>query len=558
MKSQKIDFIWGKKIPMRDGILLNATIYKHKTEEKVPAIITITPYITDSFHPIAEYFAENDFAFVIVDCRGRGNSEGDFVPNRDEGLDGFDLIEFISEQSWCDGSIAMWGGSYSGFNQWMTIKTNPPTLKTIVPTASSHMAVDFPIYRNMVFPYIIQWLSYTSGKTSNRNLFTDQSFWREKFRELYLNHLPFKDLDKIVGNTSTFFQEWIAHPKPDEYWDTRALTPGHYKKIDIPILSITGHYDADQPGAMNYYKLHEKYGNIEQHYLIIGPWDHPGTRNPKRELGGIEFGENSLLDLNDLHKEWYKWILKKGKKPEFFKKRICYYLMGADIWKFVDKLSDIAYSSAKLYLDSQDGKANDIRNSGFLLEKPADISKPDNYVYDPLDTSPSKLEMEKIEDFLTDQRFDLNLFGNGLVYHSKPFEQDTEISGYIKMIVFIAIDVPDIDFTVIVSEILPDGTKIFLTQDYLRARYKNSLREEKLVIPGEINRYEFSGFTFFARLIKKNSRLRLIIKSPNSIFIQKNYCSGGVVSEESGKDARTASVTLYHDSEHRSYLEIPK
>ncbi|HLY18288.1 MAG TPA: hypothetical protein VKR61_13740 [Bryobacteraceae bacterium] len=82
-----------------------------------------------------------------------------------------------------------------------------------------------------------------------RNLkqFGNSTFWAEKFRERYMRNLPFRELDRIVGNTST----------------------------DIPILTITGHYDGDQGGAMQYYRDHMKYGSEAaraRHYLIIGPW----------------------------------------------------------------------------------------------------------------------------------------------------------------------------------------------------------------------------------------------------------------------------------------------
>jgi uncharacterized protein len=211
-----------------------------------------------------------------------------------------------------------------------------------------------------------------------------------------------------------------------------------------------------------------------------------------------------------------------------------------------------------LYLSSPDGGANDVFHSGVLSPTPPAAGEaPDRYTYDPLDVRPAELEQEEVEDYLTDQRYALNLFGNGLVYHTAAFEQDTEITGYLKLVAWIALDVPDTDFQVTVSEILSNGAHITLTFDLLRARYRESLREEQLVAPGEINRYEFDGFTFFSRRIAKGSRLRLLILSPNSIYLQKNYNSGGVVSKESGLDARTAHVTLYHDAEHQSYLELP-
>jgi len=79
---------------------------------------------------------------------------------------------------------------------------------------------------------------------------------------------------------------------------------------------------------------------------------------------------------------------------------------------------------------------------------------------------------------------------------------------------------------------------------------------EKLVVAGEINLYKFDGFTFFSRRIAKGSRLRLVISCPNTIYLEKNYNAGGVVAEESGKEARTAHITLYHDAEHPSYIEL--
>lgn len=147
--------------------------------------------------------------------------------------------------------------------------------------------------------------------------------------------------------------------------------------------------------------------------------------------------------------------------------------------------------------------------------------------------------------------------GASTKYHSDPFAEDTEVTGYLKLAAWIAIDVSDTDFSVSVFEIQPDGTSIQLTQDLMRARFRESLREQKLVQPNEINKYEFDGLFFFSRRIAKGSRLRLLINSPNSIYLQKNYNSGGVVSEESGKDVRTAHVMLYHDKDHASYLEIP-
>jgi putative CocE/NonD family hydrolase len=151
----------------------------------------------------------------------------------------------------------------------------------------------------------------------------------------------------------------------------------------------------------------------------------------------------------------------------------------------------------------------------------------------------------------------LNLYGNGAVYHSAPFDSATEISGYVKLTAYIAMDVPDTDFAVNLYEIMPDGTSVQLTGDLLRARFRESVEREKLVTPGEITRYDFAGFTWFSRRISKGSRLRLVIACPNTNALEKNYNSGGKVEHESGKDARVAVVSLYHDAQHPSVLELP-
>ena len=76
-----VDFTWGVKIPMRDGVKLNATVYRPKDQkEALPVIFELTPYISDTYHNRAYYFAQHGYVFAIVDVRGRGNSEGHFDP----------------------------------------------------------------------------------------------------------------------------------------------------------------------------------------------------------------------------------------------------------------------------------------------------------------------------------------------------------------------------------------------------------------------------------------------------------------------------------------------
>jgi len=556
-----IDMQWAVKIPARDGVKLNATVFTpHDQKGPLPVIFTFTPYIGDSYTDRAVYFAKHGYVFALVDVRGRGNSGGDFEPFVNEGKDGYDVVEWLAKQPYCNGKVTMWGGSYAGFDQWTVLKEFPSHLATIVPAAAAHPGVDFPFQYNIFGPYDMQWLTFTSGATGNSSLFGNSGFWAAKSREMYMAHSAFQDYDKLVGNPSAVFQKWVKHPTADIYYDAMAPSPEQYKRMNVPILTITGDYDGDQPGAFTFYTRHMKYGKPEakaNHYLIIGPWDHPGTRTPKAEVGGLKFGQASVLELNRLHTEWYDWAMKGGPKPEFLKKRVAYYVVGAEEWKYADSLESISNATKTLYLGSN-GNAGDVFRSGALTEaKPGASALMDLWTYDPLDTRPGSAESEDDGNSLTSQRAVLNLFGEGVVYHTEPSAEAIEIAGFPKLSVWLKMDVPDTDLEADLYEILPDGGSVALTSASMRARYRESLREAKPVVAGKIEKYVFDNFTFFARRAGKSSRLRLVVRSINTTGTEKNYNSGGVVAAETGKDAKTAHITLVHDAEHPSALDLP-
>ncbi len=564
--SQDIDLQWSVHIPLRDGVELAAQIYKPAGQkEPLPVIFTLTPYIADSYQDRALYFARHGYVYALVDVRGRGDSGGTFDPFSQEAKDGYDVVEWLARQPWANGKVAMWGGSYAGYDQWATAKERPPHLTTIVPAAAVRPGVDFPFQRGVFYSYDMQWLTFTSGRAKNTLTFGEGSLWLQKNSEMYLAHLPFRQLDRIVGNPSPVFQRWLSHPAGDDYWQGMAPSPEQFAKIDLPILTITGHYDGDQAGALSYYREHMRYAPQavrDRHYLIIGPWDHAGTRTPNPQVGGLTFGDASVLDLNGLHKEWYDWTMKGGSRPKFLEKRVSYYVVGpgAEAWKRADSLEAIGAERRTFYLGSTNGRAEDAFHSGQLSEaKPAaaSASAPDHFVYDPLDVRPGKAANEDRGGYIVTQFTALNLFGEGVVYHSEPFPEATEVSGQVKLSVWMAMDVPDTDLRADLYEILPDGGSVLLTRDLLRARYRDSMQKESPVPTGEAVRYDFPGFTWFSRRIAKGSRLRLVVSASNTTEVEKNYNSGGVVADETARDARTAHVTVLHDAGHPSALEIP-
>jgi uncharacterized protein len=490
--------------------------------------------------------------------RGRGNSEGEFRPLIQEAKDGYDVVEWLAHQPYCNGKVAMWGGSYAGYDQWATAKEFPPHLATIVPAAAPYAGVDFPMRGNISDTYLMQWLTLTAGHASQDKLFGDGVFWNSKDRLWLESGAPFKELDTQLGNPSATFQLWLTHPHLDDYWDSYNPTAEQYAKLSIPILTITGSYDDDQPGALAHY--HESMKNASpdgraRHYLIIGPWDHAGTRTPTAAFGGLTFGPASLVDLPKLHLDWYAWTMQGGARPEFLKRHVAYYVIQADKWRYADTLEDVTAESRAYYLDSTSNPTDVLASGSLSVEAPK--GKPDHYLYNPRELSTAGLEATLDPSDLTAQTLIYAQRGKLLVYHSPSFEQDTEVSGFFRLSVWLAIDQPDTDFSVFVYEIRQDGSSILLTNDRQRARYRESAREDKPITTRKPLQYDFTGFTFTSRQMKKGSRVRLVIAPINSIYSQKNYNTGGAVSTESMKDARAVTVTLYHDRAHPSALFVP-
>jgi len=534
-------------------------LYFPDREGPTPIVFTLTPYIGQTYHDQAMYFASHGYAFVTVDVRGRGNSEGDFHPIN-EAADGYDVVEWLASQVYCNGKIAMWGGSYSGYVQWVTATEFPRHLSTIVPVASPYRGVDSPVRNNIFVPYTMRWLTLVSGRTSQEKIFLEErSFWSAQFLQWFKSGSQFKELDSFIGNPSRLFQEWITHPHRDDYWDSYNPTTEEYSKLSIPILTITGIYDADQLGALMHYRQHTDCGSAEgrsQHYLVIGPWDHAGTRTPKAEFGGLKVGASSLVDLRRLHLDWYEWVMMGGPKPQFLKDIVSYYVLGADKWRHAETLDAITARSQPLYLHAT-GNPTDVFKSGSLLTTGPRHSEAGHYVYDPRDVGLAELESDVDPDSLVDQRMVHAATGKLLIYHSDPFESDIEISGFFRFVAWISIDQPDTDLRVTVHEIGLDGTSILLANDSMRARYRVSSRESKLIHTTQPLQYDFQRFTFVSRQVRKGSRLRLIVGPINSIYSQKNYNSGGVVSEESMTDARVVTVKLFHDEKYSSTLFVP-
>jgi putative CocE/NonD family hydrolase len=550
---------------MRDGVDLSVTLYLPAGPVgRHPAILTMTPYIADSYHAAGMWFAERGFAFVIADVRGRGNSAGEFKPSTQESRDGYDLVEHIAQESWCDGRVAMWGGSYGGYTQWATARGAPSSLRAIVPIAAPFRGVDSPMRCHIFSTERMQWLLYTAGNALQARLFSDEIFWNERYRAWHESGTSFRSLDTFIGVRSPQFQEWLNHPDYDDYWASQNPSDEEYAGIDLPILSITGAYDDDQPGTHEHYRRHMRLGTPHakaRHFLVIGPWDHAGTRNPVTSFGGLVVGTASLVDISALHLEWYRWALGEGAFPSFLKQRVTYYLAQADEWRYAASLEAVTAERRGLYLSSR-VNADSIETAGVLCASTLS-SGADYYVFDPRVTDGPEVDAEiRIpRNAIAGPGLAIALSGRQLVYETEEFDADLDIAGFFRLSAWISIDCPDTDFYVTIYEVAADGSCVRLSTDAMRARYRSSDAVPELIETNDPLLYDFDHFTFVARRVLRGARLRLVIapmgRLIETVFTQKNYNGGGVVADETAADGRPVTVTLHYGIDFPSRLYLP-
>ena len=557
-----IQLTWDHKIPMRDGVKLSATIYRDPKQTKpLPVIVTMTPYIAEHAAKQGLYFAQHGYVFVVVDARGRGNSDGVFVPGRVEAKDGYDTIEWLARQPWCDGQVATWGGSWLGFTQWSIAKEFPPHLKAMAPTAAVYPGVDYPQPNGIFMSYMLPWLTYVNGRALNSGLFEAGDLWTNAEWQQVSTGRPFQDLEDITGAKGTVFRTWLAHPREDSFWQAITPRPADYAKLQIPILTITGHYDGDQKGALTYYERHMAHGTKEataRHWLIIGPWDHGGTRRPKSELGGVSFGPGAAMSMEELHKAWYDHVLKGAPPPAFLKDRVACFIMGRNTWIYASDLKQIEGAPMKLELDAAGATSGDVMRSGRLLAQAPPAPATVTLLSDPR-FLPARDELDdENPQYLKDQHDVYGDLRGQVVWHSAPLPAETVLAGRPRLQLQLASDQPDADLWITLFEVLPDGSATFLAGSAIRLRYRKGGVDATPMVPGKPERITVPALSFFARSIAKGSRLRLVVNAGPQFGWQRNSHTGGDLISEPAAQGRVAKITIMTGPDSGSTLELPR
>lgn len=519
-------------IPTQSGIDISAIIVRKRTNTSpLPAVLFYTTYHQGGRDVVfAKRSADRDYVGIVAYARGIRTDIDRYTPYEYEREDVYDIIDWISKQAWCNGSVGMYGGSYTGYAQWSTAKNIHPALKTIVPQVAVMPGFDMPMENNVQLNLGLYW--------PHNFIYKKEPLRRGLPFEWFEKGIAFSRMDSLAGYENPIFQTWLQHPAYDDYWQSMVPTPEEYRNINIPVLSTTGYYDGAQLGAIQYYRLHHRHNQNAEHYLVIGPYDHwGGQARPDRDLMGYTIDSVANISMGNLAYEWLDHVLKGKPKPEILRDRVNYQVMGANVWNHASSLEATGNNSMMFYLD----------NHILTLQKP-EIEGFERQTVD-------FRNRETQNNFYTPQIiFDSLDASNGLIYVSEPFDNGFSINGSFSGNLSVTINKRDMDISLALFELMPDGRFFFLTRYLGRASYAGDNTNRQLLQPDEKEIIAFDNTRFISKQISEGSRLVILLNVNKHPFEIINYGSGKPVSDETVRDAGEPLQIKWHNE---SYIRIP-
>ena len=407
------------RVPLRDGITLAADLVL-PAERPAPAVVMRTPYGRggDRATERADAFARAGYAAVWVDVRGRGDSDGEFDPYRNDGLDGVDVIAWAAAQDWCDGAVATYGGSYPGRIQWLTALHQPPALRAmIVLVTPSDPFVENPT--GVPGPMHVHWYRMTDGRAVQ---YTEAVDWMEVYA-----HRPLVEMDEAAGFQSALWKEECRHPTLDAWWE-----PLRYQhridEVDVPVLHISGWYDDEEIGTPANFAAMTAAGRSGQR-LLMGPWGH--QVNADRRIGEVDFGNESVIDLYGFMTGFLDEMV-RGRPPHEPVPPARVFLMGANEWLDLSGWPAPGCTERIWYLDSDGGATSRFGNGRLVDTAPPAGSPTDEWLHDPHRPVPFITGASSAQIGGPDDYAGVETRGDVLVFTSEPLTAPLDVIGAVR------------------------------------------------------------------------------------------------------------------------------
>jgi hypothetical protein len=535
------------RVPLRDGVTLSADVYLPEGDGPHPAIVTRTPYNKNTAEALAKgrAMAARGYAFVWMDVRGRGDSDGSFVPFRNEAPDGYDAIEWAAAQDWCDGDVATWGWSYSAYCQWTTALLKPPHLRAMITYGSPQDPYPFGEWATGTHPPVmITWMRFVDGHVTQQIEGFD---WPEIYR-----HTPIIEMDERAGFDSPHWREEHRHPTLDDYWEPMRYSH-RIPELDVPVLHVTGWYDDGAGTYRNFERMSREAASERARAgqsLIVGPWIHEANKD--RRVGELDFGPDALVDLEAIETAWLdRWV--RGDESADAGAPVRIFVMGPNEWRDEAEWPLARTDYTPVYLGSG-GSANSRFGDGTLsFEAPeaeaadrfsSDPDRPVPYIYDPV-----WFQLGGPDDYAGIQQR-----GDVLVYTSEPLEAPLEVTGPVRALLHASSSARDTDFTVLLADVHPNGFAQRLCDGIVRGRFRNGLEREELLEPGEV--YELDvDLWYTGHVFQTGHRIRIQVAGSAFPKYTRNPNTGNPLATDT--QTAIAENAVFHGGPRASRLLLP-
>jgi predicted acyl esterase len=439
------------------------------------------------------------------------------VANANRGQDGYDIVEWIAQQTWSDGKIGTWGPSALGKIQYQTAKENPPHLTCCVPLVAGSQ---------------FEYNEYYPGGV---------------YRTEYVQQLDALGYGMSAGI--------LANPFYNLTWQYLQNTNLYPQLINVPCFMIGGWYDHNIDLMMNLFAGIRQLSPVSvknKHKLLMGPWAHGGFG--QAQVGTCNQGEltfNEACGWSDsLALRFLDFYLKNQVNGWDSEPTIRYFNIGENTWNATSVWPPTGNTNQNFYLNDNGVLSNTI---------PTLANSYSQYLYNPSNPSPTHGGTTLRQDLLQgpyDQLVVVESRNDLAIFTTQALASPVQIAGKPSAHIFIKSDKKDTDFTIRLCDVYPDGRSMLISDGILRMRFRNgfSTSDTSSIIPNQayeaIIDFPNTAYTFLS-----GHSIRIDISSSNYPKYDKNLNNGSVMYVAG--DTLTATNKILHEIDHASYIMLP-
>ena len=578
-------------LPLRDGVRLATDIYfpargAARLGGSFPVILTRTPYDKTNHSATGRFYAERGYVAAMQDVRGRYESEGEFYAFAHEGPDGYDAVEWLAEQPWCNGQVGTMGASYEAAVQSALASLDPPRLSAMVVTFGPASYYHHSMRQNGALEQRFLVYAFTMAATSKEALADPEL--KAALEEAAGGIWEWVETSPVRRGSTPLslvpsYEQWcldlLTNVTYGDYWRQPGYGPRPYydEHADVPTLYVGGWYDTYPRATVeNFVELSRRQESPV--HLLMGPWHHGGVGVPA--AGDLSFQpEGGLSHYESVRLQWFDQFLKGLPTTVAQASPVRYFLMGGGRgladggraiehggrWHSAPTWPPPGVTETPFYFHADGRLSTKLPDPGVA---------PTRYNFDPRQPVPTiggQLSAIPIPPGGFDQRNDSRFpFSKGslplsarqdvLCFATEPLEEDVVVAGPLKVTLWVATDGPDTDFSAKLLDVYPPGgaypagAAVNIADSVGRLRFRNGFEAEELAEPGEVYELTFELYPTASRF-SEGHRIRVDISSSNFPRFDVNPNTGGPLGRE--RLTRVAVNTLYHDHSRPSHIILP-